>query len=29
MANLHGGLILIRITDQGRKVVGVPCEAMA
>ena len=29
MANLHGGLILIGITDQDRKIVGVPREAMA
>ena len=29
MANLHGGLILIGITDQDRKIVGVPREVMA
>ena len=29
MANLHGGLILIGVTDQDRKIVGVPREAMA
>ena len=29
MANLHGGLILIGVTDQDRKIVGVPRETMA
>jgi Schlafen, AlbA_2 len=29
MANLHGGLILIGITDQDRKMAGVPREAIA
>lgn len=29
MANLHGGLILIGITDQDRSIVGVPREAVA
>jgi hypothetical protein len=29
MANLHGGLIFIGITDQDRKIVGVPREVMA
>jgi hypothetical protein len=28
MANLHGGLILIGVTDQDRQIVGVPREAM-
>jgi hypothetical protein len=29
MANLHGGLILVGVTDQDRRIVGVPREAMA
>ena len=29
MANLHGGLILIGVTDQDRRIVGVPRETMA
>lgn len=29
MANAHGGLIFVGITDQGRDIVGVPREAMA
>ena len=29
MANLYGGLILVGVTDQDRRIVGVPREAMA